>query len=481
VNIISVKTDEKLLGRFFKNVATWKSWFVFDKAIFGLPLDQRELALYRHCTGRKNPPEKPFKEVYCIVGRRGGKSWTISTIAVYLAFFRDYSKYLAAGEMGTILIVAVDQIQARIILRYIKAIINEIPMLKAKVIKERAMDLELSNRVQVMIRTCSLASVRGYTLVGAILEEVSFWRVAGVNPDHEVLTALRPGLATIPGSMLLAISSPYGRQGILYEAYRDHFGSDNPDILVFRGKTRLMNPTIAQEIIDREFEKDPVAAASEWGHDFRKDLESFLPVEWIEKAIVPDRFELPPVQGFSYRAFTDPSGGAPGGDAFTLSIGHRDGETLVQDVLRVTKPPFNPQTTVKEYASLLKNYRIATVEGDRYAGEWVAQAFQAEGITYKQSKKTKSDLYLEFEPLLAQGRVELLDNKILFNELRSLERRTGRSGKDSVDRAPRQHDDSANSTAGLMVSLVEPSSTFRYAFIGPDTYQSKEASEPHCF
>jgi hypothetical protein len=286
-------------------------------------------------------------------------------------------------------------------------------------------------------------------------------------------------MATIPNAMLWLITSPYSRSGVPYEMYRDYYGEEDSEVLVWLSPTRTMNPMIPESHIQKELEKDPQAARSEWLAEFRRDISAFLPLEWIERAIVPNRFELPPLQGFSYEAFTDPSGGAPGGDAFTLSIGHREGERLVQDVLRVTKPPFNPQTTVKEYASLLKNYRIATVEGDRYAGEWVAQAFQAEGITYKQSKKTKSDIYLEFEPLLAQGRVELLDNRILFNELRSLERRTGRSGKDSVDHSPRQHDDSANSTAGLMVSLVKPNSTFRYFFLDPERDQSEETTEPN--
>jgi len=143
-------------------------------------------------------------------------------------------------------------------------------------------------------------------------------------------------------------------------------------------------------------------------------------------------------------------------------------------------PPSNPHHVTKRCVEAAKLYGINTIKGDKYAARWVSDAFEAEGINYVQSKRSKSDLYLELAPLLAQGRCEILDNRTQTAELRSLERRTGRSGKDSVDHPPRGHDDAANALAGLMVNLTQPTSTFRYAFIGPDTYKSEETSEPHC-
>src|SRR5438309_1660243 len=40
----------------------------------------------------------------------------------------------------------------------------------------------------------------------------------------EVINAIKPGMATIPGSMLLCANSPHARRGALWEAYRKHFG-----------------------------------------------------------------------------------------------------------------------------------------------------------------------------------------------------------------------------------------------------------------
>lgn len=35
-----------------KDLGTWGAWTVFLKALFALPMNEDELALYRQCTGR---------------------------------------------------------------------------------------------------------------------------------------------------------------------------------------------------------------------------------------------------------------------------------------------------------------------------------------------------------------------------------------------------------------------------------------------
>jgi hypothetical protein len=83
--------------------------------------------------------------------------------------------------------------------------------------------------------------------------------------------------------------------------------------------------------------------------------------------------------------------------------------------------------------------------------------FRKAGISYQPSERSKSTIYLEVLPLLNAGRVELLDNQRLVAQLSGLERRTSRSGKDSVDHGPGGHDDLINSAAGdLVLAKVQP-------------------------
>ncbi len=85
--------------------------------------------------------------------------------------------------------------------------------------------------------------------------------------------------------------------------------------------------------------------------------------------------------------------------------------------------------------------------GDRYAGEWVRQAFQGAGITFREAELDKSRSYLEAEPLFAQGRIEILDHPRLVRELKTLERRPRVGGRTIVDHPHGGHDDHANALA----------------------------------
>lgn len=132
-----------------------------------------------------------------------------------------------------------------------------------------------------------------------------------------------------------------------------------------------------------------------------------------------------------------------------MAIGHRDGDSIVIDATRELKPPFSPEAVIDEYATLLRSYRIYKVHGDRYAGEFPRELFRKRGVQYELAEKPKSDLYRDLLPLLNSGRIVLPKSERLVNQLTGLERRTARSGKDSIDHGPgSQHDDLANSVAG---------------------------------
>ena len=64
------------------------------------------------------------------------------------------------------------------------------------------------------------------------------------NPTLRSSTRSRPGMATIPGAMLLCASSPHARKGALWSAFSKHYGKDGDPILVWRAATREMNPAV---------------------------------------------------------------------------------------------------------------------------------------------------------------------------------------------------------------------------------------------
>jgi hypothetical protein len=360
----------------------------------------------------------------------------------------------------------------------------------ARLIERRTADaIDLTNGVTIEVHTASFRSVRGYTVVGAVLDEVAFWRSEdSANPDREIVEALRPAMATVPGALLVAISSPYARRGVLWDAYRRHYGHDG-DVLVWQAPTQTMNPAVPAQVIADAYAADAAVAAAEYGAEFRSDLEAFVPREVVDACTVPGLRSLPPQAHVAYSAFVDPSGGSA--DSFTLAIAHRSGhgkeeDTLVIDVVEERRAPCNPAEVVAEFATLLKAYEITRVTGDRYAGEWPREAFRRQGIAYEPADRPKSDLYTDLLPRLTSRRVSLLDHPRLSTQLCALERRTGRSGRDTIDHPPGGHDDLANAVAG---SVVLAGAAARNSFLffdapeeAPRGYldQIKEAM-PACF
>jgi hypothetical protein len=214
-----------------------------------------------------------------------------------------------------------------------------------------------------------------------------------------------------------------------------------------------MNPTLPQRVIDRAMEADPEAASAEYGAEFRGDLEIFVSREVIEACVSTGVTVRSPLDSVTYKGFVDPSGGS--NDAMTLAISHHEGNRPVLDCVLERKAPFNPDAVVWEFSQTLKSYRVGTVTGDRYAGEWPRDRFQAHGIAYQSAEMNRSELYLAFLPLLNSGRVDLLDNPRMVTQFVGLERRTSRAGRDTVDHAPGAHDDIANAVAGALVTKAD--------------------------
>ena len=453
MNIIEALDDPNLFGGLFDG-ESWRPWRAFLTALFSLPMEDSALAQYRALTCRDSPPAVAFAEAAVIVGRRGGKSRVLALIAVYLACLRDYTPYLAPGEVATIAVLAANRSQARSIFRYVSGLLNAVPMLKALIEDETGEAIGLANRVVIEISTASFRTTRGYSFAAVLCDEIAFWRSdeTSANPDVEILRALRPGMASIPGSILLLASSPYAKRGSLYAAFRRHYGKDDARVLVWKADTATMNCRIDPAIIAEAYEDDPESARAEYGAEFRDDLADFITREVVDAITCWGRRELPPEQGITYAAFCDPSGGAS--DAMTLAIAHlRDREVCVLDAVLEIRPPFDPDQAVAQCAALMRRFGIVRVIGDRYAGQWPVARFAAHGITFEQSARPKNDLYHDFLPLANAKRVELLENPRLAAQLIGLERRTARSGRDSIDHIPGGHDDLANAVAGVLVGL----------------------------
>ncbi len=251
MNILQAMDDPALFGPHFRG-ESWAKWRAFLAALFALPLEGADLDAYREHTGRTTAPARPFAEAALVIGRRGGKSRMMAAVAVYLGAFKNYSAHLAPGEIATVAVIAADRRQARTVFRYIAGLLRSVPMLADMVEEEVSDRIALNNGVEIEVTTASFRASRGYTYACCICDEVAFWRSEdSANPDEEIVKAIRPGLSTIPGSVLLLASSSYAQRGVLYNTFRRHHGRDDARVLVWKAGTSAMiaalDPAISAE------------------------------------------------------------------------------------------------------------------------------------------------------------------------------------------------------------------------------------------
>lgn len=452
INIVQAINSSHLFGDLFPDLSTWQTWLVCLKSIFALSMDKEELKIYRKFTGRKNPPRTAFKEIFLIIGRRGGKSFISALIAVFLAIFKDWTPYLRSGETGWIQTISSDKDQSRIVLNYIKAILS-LPQFKDEVEDMLTNQIRLKNNIIIEVRSASWRGLRGYTILSAICDEIGVWRSEeSSNPSKEIIAALKPGMATIPESLLIGISTPHARKGVLWDKFQKKYGKDDPRCLVWRSPTLEMNPTIPKEEIDDALKEDYAVGKAEWLAEFREDLESYLTSEMIES--VTKKLPLLPYDSRNrYIAFIDMSGGRSDSAALGIAFIEQDNNKIKLARLEEVRAPHDPKEVTKMFSEIIRDYGMFSVISDKYSAGWVESEFRANNIVYKPSELDKSELYLNFQALVSMQKVELLDIKRLSLQLQSLERRVRSGQKDRIDHPVGMKDDVANACAGACVMV----------------------------
>jgi hypothetical protein len=438
MNIVETLESPKFFGPAFPHQETWRSWKVMLKAMYGIEMSIEELKIFQGATARQTPNPNGYFENFGIIGRRGGKSRIASLCAVWEAVFGGWSEKLSKGELGWEMILATDKNQGKIILNYVKALLELVPGVVSRLTEET---VYLKNNIAITVKPATFRASRGYSTVFICLDELAYFRDENsANPAVEIIVSLLPGL--MQGGKLLGISTPYGRMGYLYSAYKDFYGKEDPDCMVWKKSTVEMNPTYSQGIIDRLLKRDKVLFTSEYMAEFRSDIENFLSEETIRAA--QTHSQLPPDPKVQrYFSGIDPSGGRS--DSMTMAIAHRtlEGKVIVART-EERKAPFNPDDVCREFAEILKAYRVHEATADRYAGVWPTANFQKYGIAIKMSEMDKSQIYLEVQPLFAMGKIEIPNDERILIQFQNLERKIRTGGHDAVDHAPGMKDDVCN-------------------------------------
>lgn len=453
------------------------------RTLYGLPLSAREMPFFHAQQGNADYDElgyitkidegraysaKKYKEAWMVVGRRGGKTDRFaSTIVAYEACFGGHEQYVSRGQKAYCFQIAQDMRNAASALHFIFAAIEESPagkeLLDGPPVKD---EIRLKNNVIIKCIPCTLKASRGFATPVAVFDEVGVWYAESdsANPDYEIYRAMRPGQMQFPNKLIVGISSPYNKQGLLYKYYeagtdgvnapsyqRQHYRN----VLVIHAPTAAMgNPLVTRDSLQEECDRDVKAFERECLAIFQDSISGFLSGALLREAVDANVFEREPQPNlYTYVAAIDP---AFRHDAFALTIFHLDEDgQVVQDVVRRYKAdnksgPLNPEALFSDFGPLLQSYGIVVIFSDQYHLESLQQlalrrGFIIEGVPFKATNKAA--IYGSLQQLLNQHRIRLLDNTETIKELRQLERRLTGGGVVQISAPQGQYDDMATVTA----------------------------------
>ena len=161
-------TDPRLLGAALGPAETWRTWRIVLKSAFGLELNREEARAFAAVAGSRSPPTRRVRELWAIIGRRGGKSRMAAAIACFIACFTHHK--LSPGERGMVLVLASSVEQARVVYGYCLAFLRGSPVLQREIDDVTRGEIRLKNGIVIAVHSNSFRTVRGRTLCAVIFE-----------------------------------------------------------------------------------------------------------------------------------------------------------------------------------------------------------------------------------------------------------------------------------------------------------------------
>ena len=461
ITLTKAMADPALLGGPFQAASFW-TWKTVAKLIDGAPLtEQRELELFKQCTGRTLLPNwktrRALRRLIILCGRRAGKDRFLSACAIWrCALAADWRRYNSPGEQAVCLLLGADKRQAAILRRYCEGLLQA-PMLAREVSRRTDNVIEFRNGSSLEIATNDARLVRGRSAIAVLGSECCYWKVdeASASSDEEVVAAATPSMAMTPdGGLLMLGSSVYRKRGYMYRQFKMLHGNDEAADVVWFASSRTMNPKLPQAVVDNALAADAPRARAEFENVWREDVDDFLPLDIIESCTDFGVVERPPERGVRYFAFADAASGT-GKDSFALAIGHAVNDaarSVVIDLVCERRPRFVAADVIAQYATILRAYGITEIMSDNFAAGFSSDEWARNLIKFKPCENTTAQNFLFALPLLTSKRGRLVDNATLRKQLSGLQRRVV-AGHETVGHAQvaSAHDDVAAAVCGCLV------------------------------
>jgi hypothetical protein len=395
---------------------------------------------------------KGCRQLVARVGRRGGKSSTLSRLAVAEALYGHHD--VPPGDLAYAAIISTDRREAVGRLRTIQAILNALGVAYEPVphtplaiyIDEERSDGE-PYRVGFRVFTASIAGVSGFTAFFVLCDEVSKWKDedTGANPGREVLASVRPTMATQRNGRIVLSSSPFGMLDAHYDAFE---AGETPFQAVAYAPTWEANPSVT-EADTHGLEPDEAIWLREYKAVPQAEIESSLLTEVLINAATRairriteadlkrhpgiTHADVPYEEGRRYVATMDP---ATRRHVWTLTLATQGYDRKRRIVLaREWRPqpglPLVPSVVLREIAAHLKPYGTRTVLTDQASADALAELGRQAGLVVLSEPWTQPEIRRTSEhvlKLLQEGLLELPPDPMVKMDLLGIRKVLTRNG-----------------------------------------------------
>jgi hypothetical protein len=459
----------------------WDRWNILFKILSGFSvgsgkdqISKKELEFFHTVSGglRYRPGKMP-QNLLLIIGRKGGKSTTISRIALYHSLrFNPSEQMVIDGEEPMCLIICPNLKTSLIDINFASGMMRGNEVLAEKIVDETQTkddaELILANKTTIALRAVTGVTGRGPSTYCLILDEAAFFKKRGQFCDSQIFDDVEGGMARFgEDAHYFILTSPGRKQGLVWDRYQKYFGVENDEVLVIQGASKDIvyegkqyygfNPRLSDKWLKQKLE----SKGESW---FRREILGEF-VDAIEAAYSEQSVNKCAIRNISTDSnenygLVDPAGLSPesiNGDTFTAGVCHnerrKDKIVTVVPVIAGWNPNpeskrrvTDPRIAIKESIDLFRRHRVREICCDKYKVEWVRRDYVEAGFEVIDAPP-KNQLYLDLEPMLNSGTIEYPADPILVQQLKSLERTAGRGEKDRIDHAREDHEDYANIVA----------------------------------
>lgn len=456
-----------------------------------------EYEIYEFLTESKYNPlalqEIIVNKIDLICGRRSGKTLLAAAIAIYCCISNNWKPFLRKHPFATVLIMSHSREFSDEVLEVIKTLIESSEVLNRLINTKKkntnsTMNLKVPwivrgntiewSRVQIKVAAASSKTTRGVAACAIICDEIAYWNLAEdmKETDTKILKAVRPAMKQFgQHAMLIKLSSPGIKQGVLYGEYKKYQDKElPPSYAVFKAPTWVMNNIIEENEFQEEWDLDSDGFDTEYRSNFMDSLSNFIVPEYIDMAILKGvTFQPPEGDGIKYSAAID---AAFKGDAFTFSVTGFNNGRLKQYVSKgwkgTKKQPVSAYEIAEWIRVICKEFNIDFVAADQYSFQPLKEIFDKFGITLEEYTFTsdfKKKIWFNLKKLVHSQQTDLLDSEIQTRELKELIVEQGASGTIKIGHPSGGSDDYGTSLAISAYLATQEVSIGSFDFVGAST------------